>query len=231
MIVARHPASKRHAKSPCTIPGGQASRRTVPRPGSDGASPSQDHERSLSIHVIGRRGISLIELMVVMTGVAVILGLCAVTIQALMRVNGDAQARLSASATFARLASQFREDVHASDDIQFTPAAKAGVPKATPGMRLSRRPGIVISYEVKPGRVARIESASGKVSRHESYRIGNGNVVTFERREDGPRRFVALVMSRDGSKGELEPPRPLEVLALQGKDRPAILQPKGGQPR
>ncbi len=167
-----------------------------------------------------RRGISLIELMVVMTGVAVILGLCAVTIQALLRVNADAQARLNASATFARLASQFREDVHACDEVQFPAGSNAGGgpgdAKASARLRLTREPRIVIEYEASPGRVARVESTSGTVSRHESYRIGKGNVVVFERRDEGPRRFVAMVMSRDTGKDQLEPPRPLEVLALPG---------------
>jgi type II secretory pathway pseudopilin PulG len=182
-------------------------------------------------HTNGRRGISLIELMVVMTGVAVILGLCAVTIQAMLRVNSDAQSRLNASATFARLASQFREDVHASNDVQLSPATKAGDAKPAPTLRLTQGPRIVITYEVSPGRVARVESASGKMSRRESYRIGNGNLTAFERRDEGARHFVALVMSRDAGKGPIEPPRPLEVLALQGKDRTGIPQPKGGQKR
>jgi type II secretory pathway pseudopilin PulG len=181
------------------------------------------------------RGFSLIELLVVMTGVAVILGLCAVTIQALIRVNADAQARLSASATFARLASQFREDVHASDDAQIPADPKLGgnpgEARATATLRLTRDPQRVITYEVRDGRVARLESTSGKTSRHESYRIGNRNVVVFERRDEGPRRFVAMVMSRDAGKGQLEPPRPLEVLALQGKDRPAAPRTKGDQPK
>jgi hypothetical protein len=177
-----------------------------------------------------RRGLSLIELMVVMTGVAIILGLCAVTIQALMSVNSDAQAGLNASATFARLASQFREDVHASDDIPLTPGTKDGDAKASPRLRLTQGPGLVITYEASAGRVARVETASGKPGRHESYRIGKGHVVAFERREEGPRRFVVMVTSRDTGKGQLEPPRPIEVLALQGKDRAAIAQRKGGQP-
>jgi type II secretory pathway pseudopilin PulG len=181
------------------------------------------------------RGISLIELLVVMTGVAVILSLVAVTIQALMRVNADAQARLSASATFARLASQFREDVHASDDLRIPADPKLGgkpvEANATASLRLTRDPQRVITYEVRDGRVARLESTSGKISRHESYRIGNRNVVVFERRDEGPRRFVAMVMSRDAGKGQLEPPRPLEVLALQGKDRPAAPRTKGDQPK
>ena len=66
---------------------------------------------------------TLIEMMVVMTGLAVLLGLCAVTIQLLLRVGSDAQARRSAAAALGRLAEQFREDVHACDDVQLRPSA------------------------------------------------------------------------------------------------------------
>ena len=54
--------------------------------------------------------------------IAVLIGLCAVTIQLLLRVGSDAQARRSAAAGLGRLAEQFREDVHASDDAQLPPA-------------------------------------------------------------------------------------------------------------
>lgn len=182
-----------------------------------------------------RSGASLIELMVVMTGVAVVLGLCTVTIQALMRVNADARAGLNSSATFARLASQFRDDVHASDDIQFQGDSKGGDKPgdapAVPRLRLTREAGMVIGYEATGGRVTRVESAPGKTARHESYRIGKDHIVVFEGRDEGPLRFVAMVMSRDAGKGQIEPPRPIEVLALRGKDRHVSPLPRGDQPK
>ena len=93
-----------------------------------------------------RRGISLIELLVIMTGVAVILGLCAVTIQVLFRVSSDTQARRSASAALGRLAEQFREDVHACDGAELQPAAGLRLSRdrargdRLPGARRTRRP-------------------------------------------------------------------------------------------
>jgi type II secretory pathway pseudopilin PulG len=182
-----------------------------------------------------RRGISLIEVIVVMSGVAVVLGLCAVTMQLLFRLNADGQARLSASATFARLASQFRSDAHGCDEAVLLPAAKAGTkeaePKSAASLRLTRGPQVVITYEAREGRVARVETVGGTTKAHESYRVGKGNVVAFERREEGERRFLALVLSRAAGKNEIEPPRPLEVLALPGKDRLATATTKGGRPK
>ena len=79
--------------------------------------------------------------------------------------------------------------------------------------------------------MARVETASGTRTEHESYRVGKGKVVAFEQRDEGAFRFVVMVMSREIGEGQLEPPRPLEVLALPGKDRPAASRTKGDRPR
>ncbi len=168
-----------------------------------------------------------------MSSVAVVLGLCAVTIQLLFRLNADGHARLSASASFARLASQFREDIHASEDVVLSPSGKPGTkasdPKVSASLRLTRGPQTVITYEAKEGRVARVVTASGTMKGHESYVVGKGNVVAFEHRDEGALRFVVMIMSREVGKGRLEPPRPLEVLALPGKDRAATSRTKGAR--
>jgi prepilin-type N-terminal cleavage/methylation domain-containing protein len=169
-----------------------------------------------------RRGFTLIELLAVMTGVAVVLGLCAVTIQVLFRVSSDVQARRSASAALGRLAEQFREDVHAGDDVQLRLAA---------GLRLSRGPRVAIIYEAREGRVDRVESFDGTVSRRESYVLGRGSTAAFERRDDGPRRFLALVVRRTARAGQPDPPHPLEILAQAGKDRPEPPRTKGAPAR
>lgn len=168
-----------------------------------------------------RRGVTLIELLVVISGVSVLLGLCAVTIQLLMRVSSDAQARRSHAAALGRLAEQFREDVRGCDDAQPRPSA---------GLRLTRGPRVVIDYQARDGRVDRIESVAGQASRHESFALGRHTSAAFERRDDGPRRFLALVVSHDARDGQPEPVHPTEVLALVGKDRPEPSRPKGVRP-
>ena len=77
--------------------------------------------------------------------------------------------------------------------------------------------------------MARIETDSGTMKAHESYVVGKRNLVSFEHRDEGARRFLVMVVNREAGKGQLEPPRPLEVLALQGKDRPATSSTKGGR--
>jgi prepilin-type N-terminal cleavage/methylation domain-containing protein len=168
------------------------------------------------------RGFTLIELLAVITSLSVLMGLCALTIQLLMRVSSEAQARRSASATLGRLAEQFREDVHGCDEAQLRPSA---------GLRLSRGPRFAISYEARDGRVERVESTGGQASRRETYALGKGGSAVFQSRDDGPRRFLALLISQGTRPGRPDPARPIEILALVGKDRPEPPRSKGGPAR
>jgi hypothetical protein len=172
-----------------------------------------------------RRGITIIEVMVVMSGVAVMLGLCALTLQLLLRLNADSQARLSAAAALDRLAGQFRQDVHACNAAGLDD--KPGGATASPSLRLNLGPSRTVSYEARDGRVVRSESESGKSTRHESYTLARMSSVQFQVRDEAARRFVALVVTRSTGKNAIDPPRPLEVLALLGKNRPEPLQQRG----
>ena len=169
-----------------------------------------------------RRGISLIEMMVVISVVAALLGLSAVTMQVLLRVGSDAQSRRAASSTLGHLAEQFRADVHSCDEVELRPAV---------ALRLKASPRVVIDYEVKAGRVARVETTDGKPGRHETYELGRDGTAAFERRDDGARRFLALVVGRKPGRGRPDPPHPLEILALVGKDRTGPARTGGGPPR
>jgi hypothetical protein len=145
-----------------------------------------------------------------------------VTIQALLRVSSDAQARRSASAALGRLAEQFREDVHGCDEAQLQPSG---------GLRLSREPRVTVTYTTRDGWVERVESTGRQAGRHEAYALGKGGTAVFQRRDDGPRRFLALLLSQKARAGRPDPPHPLEILALVGKDRAAPPRSKGGTSR
>ena len=151
------------------------------------------------------------------------LGLCAVTIQALLRVGSDAQARRAPRRHWAGWPSSSARTsmpatMSSSAPSERTPAEAAilGVDDRLRGARRARR----------SRRVDRRQA-----SRHESYVLGRSDIAAFERRDDGPRRFLALVVRHKARAGQPDPPHPLEVLALDGKDRPAPPRRKGGQPR
>ena len=175
-----------------------------------------------------RGGFTLIETMVMMTGVATILGICAVTIQLLLRLNSDGQVRLNAAGALERLASQFRADVHACDVAK---VAKTKARDAASTLQLDTQRTVIVTYEARDGRVNRQESDSGKMIRRESYTLGPGRSVHFERRQDGPRWLAAMVVSHRTGKDRLDASAPMEVLALEGKDLPKPSPGNEGQPK
>jgi hypothetical protein len=92
-------------------------------------------------------------------------------------------------------------------------------------------PRRAVSYEARDGRVARVDTDSGKAARHESYSLSRGSRVQFDLRDEAAHRFVAMVVTRSTGKDQVDPPRPLEVLALQGKDRHGASRTnQGGRP-
>lgn len=172
-------------------------------------------QRSMSLP---RRGITIIEVMIVVTGTTLLLGLCAVSIQLLMKLNADVQGRYAEAVALERLGHQLRADAHASRTAELV-ADKQDKAAAKPaGLRLTMEAGHVVEYGPGDGGVVRTESRAGKRVRNERFSLARGAGVWSEVRDEGPRRLVVLVITRSSGKSQAEPPRPLELVALQGKD-------------
>jgi hypothetical protein len=186
-------------------------------------------QRAIDSGARSRRGSTILEALIVVTAVAGTLGLCAVTIQSLLRLNTSGMARLSAALAFERLARQVREDAHGCLSAQLAADEKAkGLPA---GLRLSIEADQVVTYRPDAGSVARDVSRAGKIIRHESYTIPAGHLARFELRDEAVVRWVALVVGRAAVKNRQGAPYPLEVLALLGKDRIGPITKKEGKPR
>ncbi len=106
------------------------------------------------------------------TGVAMMLGLCAVSIQLLMRLNADVQARYGAAVALERLARQLRDDAHASETAQMTVDPES--PASPPACGSILEPDHVAVYESRDGGVVRTESRPAKSVRHETYALARG---------------------------------------------------------
>ena len=65
----------------------------------------------------------MIEMVVLMTGVAAMLGLCTVLLQLFMRLDADSRARVQGATAAARLAEQFRLDVHSARSARLVDGA------------------------------------------------------------------------------------------------------------
>jgi type II secretory pathway pseudopilin PulG len=176
---------------------------------------------------VSRRGITLIETLIIVTMVGAVLGLCAVLIQLLGRLNSDARARATALTSLERLARQLREDAHASATAELQEKAAA----QPAGLRLLPAPRRSIAYLAQPAEVVRTESDGGNIVRREAYRLPDDGNARFMLRTDGPCRLIVLVLRRMSEGGTLDPPRPLEIVALLGKDRAEAPERKGDPPR
>ena len=166
-----------------------------------------------------RRGITLIETLVLITCVGVMLGLCAVTIQLLLRLHSDSQARISSAMVLDRLARQLRSDAHESQSAQLgAGAAQAALPKGR--LTLSLKPAHSITYTAGEHLIDRDETVSGKKVRHETYSLPRDQAAHFELFDMAGRGMVALQLTHHSSISRTEPPRPLEVVAAIGKYPP-----------
>jgi hypothetical protein len=177
---------------------------------------------------VTRRGITIIEVLIAVTGVALMLGLCAISIQLLLRLNADGMSRYGAAVAIERLARQLRADAHASQTAQLPEGDKGQGKPAS--LRLFVEPTHIVAYEPIKDSMVRTETRGGKVVRHESFALPRGGNARFELRDMASRRLVALVVSGAAGPSQTEPPRPLDVVALLGKDRVGPLGQRGGKP-
>jgi hypothetical protein len=154
----------------------------------------------------GRRGYSLVEIVLVIGGVTIVLGMCGVLTHALLRLDKGGRAWLADASTDARLARQFRKDARSA--TASAPAGDDGISLTSPGPR-------EVVYTYGAGRLTRTESSAGEVRSRESYVVGRKGGARFQV-EDG---FARLTLGRTsgGAEGLARPA--LVVEARLGKDR------------
>jgi hypothetical protein len=177
-----------------------------------------------------RRGVTIIETIVLMTGVAAMLGLAVILLQLLMKLDGDSRARFDAASSLARLARQFRQDLHTTGSVRLIepPASKVSVLRIDPG------PDRLIEYQVRgDDKVVRVEKDKGADVRRESFHVPRSGSIRLSLDDHDGRRYAAVTVDRMAAKNRTDPPRRFEILALVGKntDRTAGgAAPAGGKP-
>lgn len=161
-----------------------------------------------------RRAFTLIELVLVVGGVTVVLGLCAGLLHALLKLDRSGRQTLADSGNVARLARQFREDVRASS------TAKA----AAAGLDLATGDGPAIAYRVEGTGLIREETLGGAVRSREGYMIDRLGPLGFEVKGS---RVRLLLARRSGTGLALARPA-VNIDASLGKDR-ALADLKGAK--
>jgi prepilin-type N-terminal cleavage/methylation domain-containing protein len=152
-----------------------------------------------------RRGYSLIELVVVMTIATVIVGLAAAMLHLLLRTERNGRQQMHRSAALARLADQFRTDVHA--------AARQPVPDdANPSCwTFEMEAGRNVQYRAQAGQIERVETLGGQIERRESYALPPDATVLIATPVNSKLAVATLIVR--------EPPnREIRIAAALGKD-------------
>jgi hypothetical protein len=161
-----------------------------------------------------RRGYVIIEMLLVMTALAIILGLCVGLIHCLHRLSRVGTDHLAEATARDRLARQFRQDVRAASrsslaGADVNPAGR--VELHGPGQR-------VIDYVPGDGWLVRTERDGGQQLRREDYRFPSGAAVRFRTRDEDGARFVILSLRRDAASSIRGPHHESEFEAELGRD-------------
>lgn len=151
-----------------------------------------------------RRGASLIELMVIMSSLSVVLGLCAVLLHGLLKLDRSGRAAVDDTTTLARLARRFRQDVRAAEKAR---------PETPTKLVLTGDDGGSVTYHLVGARLLREDRRGETLRAREGYNLGRLGPLSFDA-ADG---LVRLRLARSGGTGLARPP--VGVDAVLGKDR------------
>jgi hypothetical protein len=174
----------------------------------------------------------MLEMVVLMTSVAAMLGLCVVLLQLLMKLDADSRSRLVGATSIARLSEQFRRDVHGARSAHLAEHAHGSSTDA--GLQLEPGTDRTIVYAVKGmGIVERVETRKGSPARRERYVLPHGGTVRLSLPEESGRTFATLAIDREvASDGSASTPS-VEVTALLGKNNDrdsSAVGPAGAKP-
>jgi hypothetical protein len=158
-----------------------------------------------------RRGISLIELLAVLSGCSVVLGLTASLLHQTMRAQSHTRDFFDVERNAQRLARQFRSDVHAAaaDSID-----DGNADEASDGdlLRLRLPDGETITYQRAAEKIIRIASQRDAPTAREEYALSE--LMEIDVREaDSPQRFVLSITSTPLQPSRDVPSSPANIRA------------------
>ncbi len=174
-----------------------------------------------------RRGVSLIELMVVIAVISILFGMVGVVFHRLFLAEQVAMRAALTERTVSRLSDQIRRDVHAATD------AKQGVTEdgLPPRLELSTTPDAatgtaaapIVVYSIDDGSVLRELVVDGKASSREVYRLPECQIRFPAATNEATAAMVGLIIERQGSTvtpqpQAVRPRRSLVIEAALGRD-------------
>jgi hypothetical protein len=137
-----------------------------------------------------RRGVSLTELLLLMSSYTIILSMCAVVLHRVMRFEIDSRSFVDVERTSARLSHQFRQDVNQA-------AAAETVANKLQGntfLKLHYSGNKTVEYLWSKGKVSRIVSRDGKIGARDEFAFETTCKLTA-RQDKSPDRVAISITS------------------------------------
>lgn len=163
-----------------------------------------------------RAGISLIEMLIVISVMSITLGLAVMTIGFLMRAESGATQAFAASNMLSRLAADFRRDARAARE------AEIGADDEPGELRLILPEGRTVIYRGNGRSVERLVRQEEKLRQREVYRLGSER-IEFQVTEEEPRLASLSVTTRlkavTNTEGAPAGTRVVRIEAVLGRDR------------
>jgi hypothetical protein len=137
-----------------------------------------------------RHGVSLTELLLLMSMYTIILSMCAVLLHRVMRVETDSRSFVDAERTSARLSRQFRQDARQATAVD----ADASKLKNDAFLKLQLPSKQTVEYRWVDGNVLRTVSHDGKTVARNEFAFEPSCKLTI-REDESPRRVVLSIIS------------------------------------
>ena len=157
-----------------------------------------------------RRAISLIELLAVLSGCSVVLGLTASLLHQTMRAQSHTRDFFDVERNAQRLARQFRSDVHAAaaDSIDVDAAGAGGGEL----LRIQLPDGQSVAYQRAAEKIIRIASQLDGPTAREEYTLSESMEINV-RELDAPQRYALSITSTPPQPSKESPPSPASIRA------------------
>jgi type II secretory pathway pseudopilin PulG len=177
-----------------------------------------------------RRGMTIVELLVVIAVQSALLALMAGLFAVLYQADRHGRAQIEAATWLEALGDAFRRDVRAATPRGASSADSVAPPKgatggesaaaaATPALLVLELPdGRTVRYTIETGGVARVESRGQQTLRRELFRLPAGARATVESAEDAGMPLVRLVVESQ-RKPSSAPPVRWQFDAMLSRDR------------
>jgi hypothetical protein len=164
-----------------------------------------------------RRGITIIELILIMSALTMVLGLCAGLIHAVLRLDRTGRSYVVETTTIGRLSRQFRGDVHAATRAR--PIGDGGA--FAPGLELALPGDRTILYQSRDRSLVRTQQHGEILERREIYTLPYCPVPRFAVETPPGQTWASLRLPRntrpDAGPNSLY--HELAIDALVGRDQ------------